>query len=346
LTAETPDSLVRGCPAVTLAEARKIVSAVHKRGGVPARIDQVRRVAIEAIHADWGVPSLAIAAHERSALDPFQKLVFRAEDGALFEAVRIPLEKPGCFSVCVSSQVGCALACDFCATGRMGLRRNLEVWEIVEQVRAVRATLGEGERITGVVFQGMGEPMANLERVLAAIRVLTDPCAQSIDGRAITVCTAGLPSGIRRLAAEAPKVRLGLSIGSARPPARRSLMPIDRAHPFSEVLDAAVAHAQTTGYAPMWALTLLAGVNDGEEDAIALAAAAKDFAARAGVRPRISIIPYNASDGDRHRRASDEAERRFRDVMASHGVPTHKRYSGGGDVGAACGQLVARVSPR
>ncbi len=348
LTGETPESLARACRDVTLAEARKIVSAVHKRGrgaeGIAGPIPQVRRVAMAEITAEWGVPALAIVAHERSAVDPFQKLVLEAADGARFETVRIPLEKPGCFSVCVSSQVGCALACDFCATGRMGLKRNLEVWEIVEQVRAVRATLEPGQRITGVVFQGMGEPMANLDRVLAAIRVLTDPCAQSIDGRAITVCTAGLPTGIRRLADEAPKVRLGLSIGSALAPKRRRIMPIEGAHSFETVLDAAVAHAQRTGYAPMWALTLLAGVNDGDDDARALAERAKEFAERAGKRPRISIIPYNPSEGDHHARSSEASERRFRDVMAANGVFTHKRYSGGGDVGAACGQLVAKAT--
>ncbi len=342
ITAETPESLAKACASVTLAEARKVVSAVHKRGGLAARpIAQVRRLALAEIDANYTEPKLAVVAEERSAVDPFRKLVLEAADGSRFETVRIPLEKTGCFSVCVSSQVGCALACDFCATGRMGLKRNLEVWEIVEQVRAVRATLEPGERITGVVFQGMGEPLANLDRVLAALRVLADPCAQSIDGRAVTVCTAGIPSGIRRLAVEAPKVRLGLSIGSALVDTRRRLMPIDGAHPFAEVIDAAVFHAQKTGYSPMWAVTLLAGVNDGVEHAAALAAAAKDFTARAGVRPRVSIIPYNASEGDHHARTAEDAERAFRDAMAAAGVFTHKRYSGGGDVAAACGQLVA-----
>ncbi len=173
----------------------------------------------------------------------------------------------GRFSACVSSQAGCALACAFCATGRLGLSRNLEVWEIVEQVRLLRATLGPGERIHGVVFQGMGEPLANVDRVIAAIRVMNDPCALAIDSRAITVCTSGLPSGIRQLAREVPKVRLGLSIGSARPAVRRRLMPIDAAHSLEDVLAAAEEHARATGLAPMWAVTPLAGVNDTDDDA-------------------------------------------------------------------------------
>jgi 23S rRNA (adenine2503-C2)-methyltransferase len=191
----------------------------------------------------------------------------------------------------------------------------------------------------------MGEPMANLDRVLEAIAVFSEPSALAIDGRAITVCTSGLPSGIRRLAKEAPKVRLGLSIGSARPAVRRSLMPIDKAHPLEEVLDAAVDHARATGYAPMWAVTPLGGVNDTQADAYALADLARSFAERAGVRPRISVIPYNTiGEGDPFARATEDAYEAFRVAMAERGVATHRRYSGGADVAAACGQLASAAS--
>jgi 23S rRNA (adenine2503-C2)-methyltransferase len=237
----------------------------------------------------------------------------------------------------VSSQVGCALACAFCATGRLGLARNLEAWEIVEQVRVIRARLPSG-RVHGVVFQGMGEPLANLDAVLAAIAVMMEPCALGIDARAITVCTAGLPSGIRRLAAEAPKVRLGLSIGSARMDTRRSIMPITRAHSFDDVIAAVEDHARATGLSPMWAVTLLDGVNDAEADARELADRARAFEAATGRRPRISIIAYNSiGEGDPFARSP--RERAFRDAL---GLPSHRRYSGGSDVAAACGQLVAR----
>jgi 23S rRNA (adenine2503-C2)-methyltransferase len=209
--------------------------------------------------------------------------------------VRIPLERAGRFSACVSSQAGCALACTFCATGRAGLTRNLETWEIVEQVRMVRATLRGQGRVHGVVFQGMGEPLSNVERVIDAIRVMCDPCALAIDARAMTVCTSGLPSGIRRLAREVPKVRLGLSIASARRAVRRSLMPIDEAHPLEAVLEAVEEHARTTGLAPMWAVTPLAGVNDTDDDARALAELVRGFERRAGVRPRVSIVPTTRS---------------------------------------------------
>jgi 23S rRNA (adenine2503-C2)-methyltransferase len=225
----------------------------------------------------------------------------------------------------------------------MGLVRNLEAWEIVEQVRIVRRSLQGKGRVHGVVFQGMGEPLSNLDRVLEAAATFSDPSALAIDARAITVSTAGLPSGIRRLAREAPKVRLAISIGRVRQ-GRRSLMPIDEAHPLAEVIDAAVDHARATGLAPMWAVTLLGGVNDEPDDARALAELAVAFAARAGVRPRISVIPYNPIDeaDDPFVRSSDAREVAFRAALSALGHPSHKRYSGGADVDAACGQLAGR----
>jgi 23S rRNA (adenine2503-C2)-methyltransferase len=343
LQAVTPAALAAAVPACTLAEARKLVAMVH-RGEPVAPSSAVRRVAAAAVAEAGYVPVLTVRERQASAVDPFEKLVLALPDGELIETVRIPLEHPGRVSVCVSSQVGCALACAFCATGRLGLRRNLETWEIIEQVRLVRAGLAPGRRVHGVVFQGMGEPMANLDRVLEAIAVMQEPCALGIDARAITVCTSGHPGGIRRLAREAPKVRLGLSLSSARPAVRRSLMPIDRAHPLDEVLDAAAEHARLTGLSPMWAVTLLAGVNDSADDARALAARARDFAAVAGVKPRLSLIPYNAiGAGDPFARSDDAATAAFRGVLADAGLASHRRYSGGGDIAAACGQLASAI---
>ncbi len=342
----TPDALCRVVPELLPAEARKVVSTVHRGLPLPEHASWVRRGLLAQVRERTRLPALEVVAESRSVVDPFVKLALRLEDGALVEAVRIPLERPGRFSVCVSSQVGCALACAFCATGRMGLTRNLEPWEIVEQVRAVKRTLGERERVHGVVFQGMGEPLANLERVLQAIAILSDPSALAIDARNVTVCTSGLPSGIVRLAEAAPRVRLGLSIGSARAAVRRSLMPIEGSHPLVEVMDASVLHAKATGLSPMWAVALLDGVNDAREDGEALARLARDFEVRSGRRPRISVIPYNAigRDGEPEpfRRAGTEAEAAFREALRDGGFGSHKRYSGGGDVAAACGQLAQR----
>lgn len=326
---------------IDIVDARRIWSRIQKDGALPDRSPAtIRRAALDRAKARGPLPTLGELEVRKSALDPFVKYAFAAGDGRAIETVRIPLERTGRFSVCVSSQVGCALACAFCATGRMGLLRNLEIWEIVDQVRRVRMDLPEGSRVHGLVFQGMGEPLANLDRVLRAIRILSDPSGLAIDQRNITVCTSGLPSGIRRLAEELPSVRLGVSIGDARPGRRAALMPIDEAHPLDEVLLAAGEHAEATGYASMWAYTLLAGVNDDPEAAAALADRALAFATRHGVRPRLSLIPYNEVDGAPFTRTSKETLDRFRDVLGARGVGSIVRYSGGGDVSAACGQLV------
>ena len=336
LQAVTPTDLVAALPAVGLAEARKIIAAVH-RGEPVAPSSSVRRAAAEAAIAVGHVPGLTVAAETASAIDPFVKYLLAAPDGEQFEAVRIPLEHPERFTVCVSSQVGCALACAFCATGRLGLTRNLTAWEIVEQVRVVRARLPHG-RVHGVVFQGMGEPLANLDAVLQGIRVFSEPCALGIDARSITVCTAGLPSGIRRLAEAAPRVRLGLSISSAITAHRKSVMPIADRFAFDDVIAACADHARATGLSPMWAVTLLDGVNDSTADAEALAAHAIAFHDGTGVRPRISLLDYNAI-GDRDPFARSPRMPAFRDVLSAKGLPSHRRYSGGSDVAAACGQL-------
>lgn len=363
LQAVTPDDLVRACPEISLPEARKVIAAVH-RGEPVVASSAVRRSAAWAVGAAGEVPGLTVVAETASALDPFVKYLLAGPDGARFEAVRIPLEHPERFTVCVSSQVGCALACAFCATGRLGLARNLAAWEIVEQVRIVRAQLAHGRvpaggtlaagkfrsllrggpesissaRVHGVVFQGMGEPLANLDAVVQAIRVFSEPCALGIDARAITVCTAGLPSGIRRLAVAAPRVRLALSVSSAIAAHRKAVMPIASRHDFEDVIAAVADHARATGLSPMWAVTLLDGINDSDADARALADRALAFHAATGVRPRISLLDYNAiGAGDRFGRSPRMPA--FRDVLSAAGLASHRRYSGGSDVAAACGQL-------
>ena len=397
LQALSPEDLASRA-GIDLADARRIVSLVHRSGALPERSPAtIRRAALDRARALGEVPGIERVERRASSVDPFVKFTFRLHDGAIVETVRIPLEKAGRFSVCVSSQVGCALACSFCATGTMGLKRNLETWEIIEQVRRVRRDMiddppilqgdpgSEKEheeepeeeqeeeqggrdgavpngrakvspqphakvsqrpraKVHGVLFQGMGEPMANLDRVLEAIRVLGEPSAQAIDVRNITVCTAGIPSGIRRLAAEVPAARLGVSLGTAKPGARRSLMPIDGAHPLASVMEAAGEHARATGHAPMFAYTLLAGHNDGDDDAAALADLVLDFARTHGVRPRLSLIPFNRFDGNDFERS--ERMEAFREALSARGAFSIVRYSGGGDVGAACGQLVTETGRR
>lgn len=338
----TDQALCAHVPGLEPGHARKLLADVHRDRPMCARTGVPKR-AIELVTAAGEQPALQLVDEQHSKVDPFRKYVFATPAGDRIETVRIPLAQADRFSVCVSSQVGCALACGFCATGRMGLRRNLAAWEIVEQVRQVRRRIPPGSRVNGVVFQGMGEAMANLDQVLAAIDVMCAPYTLAIDARCITVSTAGLPAGIRRLAREAPRVRLAISIGSAIASVRERIMPITRAHALAEVIDAAVDHAAETGLAPMWAVTLLRGVNDGDEHARALVALADDYRARTGRSPRVSVIAYNAIDhsgDDPFQRSEPERVAAFRDVLSAAGLRSSRRYSGGWDIGAACGQLV------
>ncbi len=344
LQAVTPRELTSAVDDLPIEEARRIVSAVHRHDHLPAAVRGVRRLALGKVRDVGRIPSLTLREIHASRIDPFVKFSLDTPRGEVIETVRIPLEKRGRYSVCVSSQAGCGFGCAFCATGRLGFLRNLETWEIVEQVRVVRRTLDRSkrERVHGIVFQGMGEPLANIDSVIEAIRVLCEPSGIAVDGRAVTVCTAGLPNGILRLAHEVPKTRLGISIASARPEVRNRLMPIDRAYPLHSVIDAAAEHVRITGLAPMWSFTLLEGVNDSQEDAVALARLARHFAARTGIRPRISIVPYNSIDPEGPQtfaRSGEQQEESFRRILRESGVPSHKRYSGGSDVDAACGQL-------
>ncbi len=336
---------------MSLDEARRIISAICRHDRLPHTVRNVRRSSMDAVRAAGTIPELSPTGTRPSRVDPFVKFALGTPDGRVIETVRIPLEKKGRFTACVSSQVGCGMGCTFCATAKLGFGRNLETWEIVEQIRVVRRSLnlGQRERVHGIVFQGMGEPLANVDNVIESIRVACEPSGLAVDGRTITVCTAGIPRGIRRLAREVPKVRLAVSITSARAEVRSRLMPVNRAHPLQDVLEAAVEHARTTGFVPMWAVTPMEYVNDTEEDARELALLARRFAERTGLRPRISIVPYNAigpGESPGFRRSSAARENAFRRILSEAGFPSHRRYSGGSDVAAACGQLAGTSSIR
>jgi len=343
LQALLPEGLVFIAAGIELGEARKLIALVHRGEALPSRSpSEVRRSSLDRVRTATRVPELTLVGRTPSAVDGFVKYALAGPDGAVFEAVKIPLEQPGRVTVCVSSQVGCALACAFCATGRLGLLRNLEAWEIVEQVRMVRRDLPPGGRVHGVVFQGMGEPLANWPSVRQAARVMSESSAQAVDARNITISTAGIPAGIRALAESLPNLRLAVSIGSARGALRRELIPLESRYPLDTVLCAAGEHARATNLAPLFAYTLLADTNDTSEDAAALAAMVKSFAESYGKRPRLSLIPYNSIGGDDpFKRADETRHARFREMLIGAGVVPTRRYSGGADVAAACGQLAA-----
>lgn len=317
-------------------EVRRALAHVLARGNDDfAGLTQVRKVVLARIAERAPIGQLRIAERVGSSVDPFVKYLFELPDGHRVEAVRIPLERAGRFSVCVSSQVGCALACRFCATGAMGFHRNLRAWEIVEQVRVIQNELrNEGlGRVHGVVFQGMGEPMLNLANVLQALRVFCDPSALAIDVKHCTVCTAGIPTGIRQLADAGLAVRLAISVISARQATRRRLMPIEGQHPLTEVLEAAKYFYARHRDLVVLSLPVLAGENTTTEDVDALRRAID------GLPVRLSLVEFNDFDGAGFRRADEVELGRFRDALAALGVPVVRRYSGGSDVGAACGQL-------
>jgi 23S rRNA (adenine2503-C2)-methyltransferase len=275
---------------------------------------------------------LRIVDRRASLVDPFVKYLFEADDGAQFESVRIPLEQPR-FSVCVSSQAGCALGCRFCATGRAGFRRNLEAWEIVEQVLAIRGETSE-RPVTGVVLQGQGEPLLNYDNVLAAIDVLRDPCGAHIGSDRITLSTVGIPQMIERYTNDGHPYRLILSLTSAFDARRANLIPSAARYPVADLAQALRRHARTRGSLVHVAWVLIAGVNTAEDEAAELARLFPD------TRVRVSLIDVNDPTGA-YAPASDAERRTFMSALAARGIGFVRRYSGGADIFAACGMLAS-----
>jgi len=332
-----------GVLGVTEEVGRKLLAAAVGRGEQDLRsVRGVRRSVLEAVESATSAEPLHVLCRERAA-DGFVKYLFELSGGARVEAVRIPVpcEAPGAdlrafegkekkYVVCVSSQAGCALACAFCATGRLGFARNLLAHEIVGQVLAVRA---EADRpVRGVVFMGMGEPFLNYEQAIAAARILSHPCGTSIDARAITISTAGIVPAIRRFTSEGHKFRLAVSLTHALPGKRLALMPIERTHPTDELVAALHDHARTRRTRVLVEYVLLGGVNDSPVDAEALTR----LLDRSLVK--LDLIDVNGEVGG-FRRSSREARSAFLDVLAGAGIPFGIRYSGGQDVAAGCGQL-------
>ncbi len=271
--------------------------------------------------------------------DGFEKFLLRLDDGSVVEAVKIPLLKEGCFTVCLSSQVGCAMGCVFCATGRLGLKRHLHAWEIVGQLVAVRDTLKPGERITGAVFMGQGEPLHNYDAVIAAACVLSDPTGGRVDARNISISTVGLVPQIHRFAAEKHKFRLVISLHSAVESRRKSLLPIAKQHSLDDVVAAIRAlHAATNDRVTI-AWCLMSGQNTGIDEVEALQRLLGD------VPLRINLIDVNdarALDDGGLRPPGDDERGRFLDALQALGQPVVRRYSGGKQAHAACGMLASK----
>ena len=319
---------------VDSAKAARVFAAVQ-RDGVASfdGLDWLSATTRRALAADAIFPELEIVERRRAA-DGFVKYLFRLPEGGLIEAVRIPLPDPGDaralkqrrrrgeaaglvalptakYTLCVSSQLGCALACDFCATGRLrpaGGVRNLAVWEMLAQVRAMRAEADHP--VAGVLFLGMGEPLLNYDNVIRTAQILSHPAGPAIAGESISISTVGVAPAIRRFAAEGHRFRLIISLAAASS-------------------DAASCGGRVT-----FAYVGISGVNMGREDACRLAELL------AGLRAKVTLIDVN-DDSGRYQPPKDEEVKDFRDELLARQIPVSRRYAGGREIGAACGTLAA-----
>jgi len=271
---------------------------------------------------------------ERETLsqDGSRKLVFRLADDRRVSAVLMPDD--GRTTLCLSTQVGCGFGCAFCLTGTMGLDRNLTVAEIVGQLITANGLLGGDERVTHIVFMGMGEPLANYANLVAALRILTDAkLGLGYSPRRITVSTVGLVSGIDRLGREDLKVNLAISLHAASDEVRGRLMPVNR----SWNLDALLAAVRRYPLAPrqriFFEYVMLEDVNDSAEEAQRLARLLR------GIRAKVNLIPFNDWHDSGFRRPPLARILAFQAILLAAGITTTVRWSKGEDIGAACGQL-------
>jgi 23S rRNA (adenine2503-C2)-methyltransferase len=275
--------------------------------------------------------------------DGTRKRLVRLADGQEIETVAIPATSPeGArrISVCVSTQAGCAMACTFCATGRMGLARNLSPGEIVDQVYGFGRD-DPSARPTHVVFMGMGKPLANYRATVAAVRLLSHRDGANLSQRRITVSTSGLVPQILRLAEEGLEITLAISLHAPDDRLRSELMPINRRYPLAELIPAAAAYAERTGRRVSYEYVLLRGVNDAPTHADQLATLLPKRLSH------VNLIPYNATDAE-YRPTPPVQARAFRDRLTRAGLSATIRASRGRDIAAACGQLRAenRRAPR
>jgi 23S rRNA (adenine2503-C2)-methyltransferase len=284
------------------------------------------------------IPHLKQVQKVVSQQDGFTKYLFQGRGAGTFEAVRIPLlHRPSDlkYVACVSSQVGCAMGCVFCATGRMGFVRNLAAWEIVDQV--VKMQLDSPHPIRGVVFMGMGEPLLNYDAVMTAIGILSEPCGMAIAAEAVTLSTVGIIPGIRRFTAERQRTRLIVSLSSADSLKRRELLPVEQGNPTSDLIQALREYHAVSGQRVTLAWTMISGLNVGEDDAQELADLTR------GLPIKLDLIDVNDPSG-RFLPPSRAELDRFRDALrVKLGMPVVRRYSGGQDIHGACGMLAGNT---
>ena len=272
-----------------------------------------------------------------TSIDGTRKLVLRALDGALIEAVLIPEERRN--TLCVSTQVGCPLTCSFCATGALGFTRNLRAAEIVDQLCVARKLLPPDETVTNVVFMGMGEPLMNLPAVLQAIRILVHPKAFGLAPRRITVSTAGVLGKIRPLLEVGP-INLAVSLHASTDAVRDELVPLNRQIPIQRLLDGLRREPLVSSRRPVFfEYTLIEDVNDSLEDARRLRGLLR------GIPCKLNVIPMNAHQDSPYGPPSRDVIDRFPEQLHRDGFRVPLRRNRGMDIDAACGQLARRDEP-
>lgn len=274
--------------------------------------------------------------------DTTRKFLFKLEDGSLIEAVLIPAS-PALYgegsdrrTLCISSQVGCAYGCKFCASGLDGFSRQLHAGEIVGQFLRVEEL--SGEKINNIVFMGMGEPLANFENVMRAIAILNAPWGVGLGARHITVSTSGLAPQIRELARQPLQIRLAVSLHGATDAVRSQIMPVNRKYPLTELLDACEEYCSRKNQRITLEFILIEGINDSLEQATELGRIARRLDAK------INCIPYNPVDGLEWKRPSGRRLDAFMESLERTGADATIRREKGGDIDAACGQLRLQVS--
>ncbi|MCB2202281.1 23S rRNA (adenine(2503)-C(2))-methyltransferase RlmN [bacterium] len=277
--------------------------------------------------------------HRSKSIDGTEKFLFRLPDGHPVESVLIPDDERDRSTVCISSQAGCALACRFCATGTMGLIRDLTVGEIVGQLLFLRNLYGH-DCFTNVVFMGMGEPLHNYNSVIESLRIMKDELGLGLGAKRITVSTSGVTPKIRKLADSGLKVRLALSLHAATQEKRLKIMPIAETFGLDKLIDAVRYYADQTRDRVTFEYVLIEGFNDGMDDVLALARLIE------GIPCKINILAYNPVPGLPYKRPSDEKVDWFGRQLYPRAPAVTVRKSRGRDIEAACGQLAARKTDR
>jgi 23S rRNA (adenine2503-C2)-methyltransferase len=319
----------RGVPAFRASQLFTWVYRKHERdSGVMTNLPLAFRRDLADL-VDLRLP--AVASHLVTPDGDTHKLALTLGDGLHVECVSMRAERGLTF--CLSSQVGCALRCPFCATGLMGLQRNLSAGEIVAQVLTLGDLHGWEDDGFNLVFMGMGEPLANYEAVLEAVRVLHDELGLNLGARRITLSTSGLVPQIDRLAGEGLALGLALSLHATTDGLRDQLVPVNRRWPLRELLPAAQAYGLRTGRRVTLEYALIADVNDSAEDADRLAAIARDLPSK------INLIPYNPVPGVPYRRPTPGALQAFAERLYPQAPAVTVRRTQGGEIWAACGQL-------